>query len=83
MKIIDKLIKALGYEYIDNIRIKSRWKRTPPKESKMQSKRYYYMLYGMYQSKITINKNNTLVDGYTTYLLEKEKGKKIVKVKRV
>ena len=83
MKIIDKLIRKLGYEYIDNIRIKSRWKRMPPKESKMQSKRYYYMLYGMYQSKITINKNNTLVDGYTTYLLEKEKGKKIVKVKRV
>ena len=49
----------------------------------MEYKRYYYMLYGMYQSKITINKNNTLVDGYTTYLLEKEKGKKVVRVKRI
>lgn len=83
MKIIDKLIRKLGYEYIDNIRIKSRWKRTLPKQSKMEYKRLYYMTYGMYQSKIIINKNNTLVDGYTTYLLEKEKGKKIVKVKRI
>lgn len=83
MKIIDKLIRKLGYEYIDDIRIRSRWRRTLPKESKMEWKKYYYTLYGRYQTRITLNKNNTLVDGYTTYLLEKEKGKKIVKVKRV
>lgn len=81
MKIIYKLIRKLGYEYIDNIRINKRWKL--PRKLKMKVKRYYYMLYGMYESEIIIDKNNTLVDGYTTYLLEKEKGKKIVKVKRV
>lgn len=81
MKIIDKLIKALGYEYIDNIKINKRWKK--PNVMKMLRKRYYYIIYGMYESEIIINKNNTLVDGYTTYLLEKEKGKKIVRVKRI
>lgn len=81
MKIIDKLIRKLGYEYIDNIKINIIWKK--PNVMKMLRKRYYYIIYGMYESKIIINKNNTLVDGYTTYLLEKEKGKKIVRVKRI
>lgn len=82
MKIKD-LIRLLGYEYIDNIKIAYLFKKTPPRKSKMRAKRQYYKEHGKYQSEIVLDKQNRLVDGYTTYLLEKERGRKIVKVKRI
>lgn len=80
---INRIIKLLGYEYIDNIKITYPFKKTSPRKSKMRAKRQYYKEHGKYQSKIVLNKQNRLVDGYTTYLLEKERGRKIVKVKRI
>lgn len=80
---INKIIRLLGYEYIDNIKITCSFKRTPPRKSKMRVKRQYYKEHGKYQSKIVLDKQNRLVDGYTTYLLEKERDRKIVKVKRI
>lgn len=80
---INRIIRLLGYEYIDNIKIRYSFKRTPPRKSKMRSKKQFYKEHGKYQSEITLDKQNRLVDGYTTYLLEKERGKKIVKVKRI
>lgn len=79
---MERLIKLLGYEYIKNIKIKYWFKRTPPKKEKMQRKLDYYNRTGSYESKVILNKNNELIDGYTTYLLAKKHGRKIIKVTR-
>lgn len=82
MKLGKQILRILGYEYLSDIKINKRWKE--PREIKLLNKLLYYAKYGQYESEIVIKgKNNMLIDGYTTYILEREKGKKIVKVKRV
>lgn len=79
---MERLIKLLGYEFLEDIKIKRCFKRTPPKKEKMKKKLDYYNRTGRYESKIILNKRNRLVDGYTTYLLAKKHGKKIIRVTR-
>ena len=49
----------------------------------MKEKWFFYRGNGRLESDIIVDKNGYLVDGYTSYLIAKEYGKKIVKVKRV
>lgn len=79
-KIIKKLLKI---EEVSNIKIQDRFLNHPPNPIKMFGKRYCYHAVGKFSSKIVLNENNILLDGYTTYLLAKEVGKKYVKVERV
>ena len=82
MRLKEKLMRIFGYEYIDNITINKRW--TEPRDIKLIQKALYHLQFGKYESEIIIRKkDNMLIDGYTTYILEKTQGKKIVKVKRV
>lgn len=46
----------------------------PPKESKMCIREQYYERNGYFRSTIILNRNNLLLDGYTTYLLALNKG---------
>ena len=57
---------------IDNIKILKVFKT--PKHEKINSRRKYYKKYKYFRSMIVLNKNNYLLDGYTTYLLAKEAG---------
>ena len=55
---------------IDNIKILKVFKT--PNQEKINSRRKYYKKYKYFRSMIVLNKNNYLLDGYTTYLLAKE-----------
>lgn len=79
---MERLIRLLGYEFIEDIKIKYYFKKTSPRKEKMKRKIDYYNRTGRYESKIILNKTNRLIDGYTTYLLAKKHGRKIIKVKR-
>ena len=67
---------------IKKIKIKSNWKR--PTETKMSEKIVYYIDNHKFKDEIVVDKNNYLIDGYTTYILQKEyANKKIVNVRKV
>lgn len=55
---------------IDNIKIPRVFKK--PNQEKFDSRREYYIKHKYFRSMIVLNKNNYLLDGYTTYLLAKE-----------
>ena len=57
---------------IKNIKIPQSFKK--PKKSKIQRRREYFKKYGYFRSTIILNNKNSLLDGYTTYLLAKEAG---------
>ena len=62
----------IGYEYyirLDEIKIKPEFLRTPPGNIKMMQKWNYYRRTGKLQSKIILNRNFELVDGYTSYCI--------------
>ena len=80
---ITKIMKLLGKEKISNIKIKEEFKNNPPKLEKMASKWIFYTKYGMFSQPIVVDKNNILVDGYTTYIMAKALDKKYFPVKRV
>lgn len=54
---------------LKNITIKRSFKAHPPLENKMIEARHYYNKHGVFKSNIVVDKYNTLVDGYITYLL--------------
>lgn len=56
---------------INSIKIRKDFNKPNPK--KLERKREYYEKYQYFKSPIVLTKNNFLVDGYTTYLLAKEK----------
>lgn len=89
MKRIIRGIKALfgyydtGCAYrvkVKDIVISEKFKAFTPRFVKMVQKREYYRKYGVYDSKVFLNKDFVLVDGYTTYLLCVENGEKYVDV---
>ena len=80
---IDKIMKLIGRENINNIKIAKEFKNNKPKSEKMTYKWNFYQLYGKFEQPIVLDKNNYLIDGYTTYLIAKQLGKKYIKVKRV
>lgn len=66
---------------LKKIRIPEYFKK--PNILKKMSREIYYLRFNKLPVPIVIDKHNELVDGYTSYLIAKEYGKKIVKVKRV
>lgn len=82
---IDKIMKLIGYEKLENIKIQEKFKKHPPNAMKMNKRKfyYYYNHHKKFYVPIVVNKNNILVDGYTSYLIAKEYKLKYVPVKRV
>lgn len=84
---IDFIMRLFGYENIDNIKIYNDYAKTPPRWKKLETKKWFYEATGKFLSLIVIEKNRTgewyLIDGYTSYLIAKEKNIKYVKVVRV
>ena len=82
IEIIDITNRPLEGEIVrlENIKIKKHFSQ--PKERKMKERRNYFNKYGYFKSPIILDKNNTLLDGYTTYLLAKEIGYKSITILR-
>ncbi|MCI8620607.1 MAG: hypothetical protein HFJ50_01995 [Clostridia bacterium] len=75
--------RILGIERLDKIVVSMAFKEHPPKESKMISRENYYIVYHKFKVPIVITNKYDLIDGYTSYLIAKQLGKKYVKVTRV
>lgn len=72
-----------GYEYcvnLSDIKIKENFKLHNPNSSKMYWKRKYFKENRKFESKILLNRDFELVDGYTSYLIAKEENMKYVDV---
>lgn len=80
---MDFILRILGMEKLNKIIIQEKFKEHSPRWTKMLDKQAFYIEHGKYEQPIVINKNNILVDGYTTYLLAKQLGRKYMPVKRV
>lgn len=78
LKIFNKRIMKLS-----KIKIQEKFKKNPPRWTKMLSKQLFYIYNRKFEQPIVVNKDNVLVDGYTTYLLAKQMGRKYMPVKRV
>ena len=63
---------------LNKIKISKEFKNHNPKNNKMDDKNYFYIINGTFKEKIILNKDNVLVDGYTTYLLAKMYEKKFI-----
>lgn len=63
---------------LSKIKISNEFKKHKPKKSKMNDKNMYFIVNGTFKDKIILDKNNVLVDGYTTYLLAQEYEKKFI-----
>lgn len=63
---------------LTDIVIPEEFRNTHPRFKKMVAKREYYRKYGTYSSKIILNRDFVLIDGYTTYLLCVENGEEYV-----
>lgn len=57
---------------LDKITIKRSFVNHPPLENKVIEAKEYYKTHGSFKSNIVVDENNTLIDGYITYLLCKE-----------
>ena len=82
IELIDKLIEKMGYVRVKDIEILYLFLQNPPSVRKMNEKRKYLIEHGKFQEEIVLV-GNCLIDGYTSYLLAKDLGKKFVKVRRV
>lgn len=65
---------------LSKIKIPNKFKRTYPKPEKMLKKYKFFLKYKNFESRIVINKQNILIDGYTSYLIAKAFGFKKVTV---
>jgi len=66
---------------LSKITIPSEMLSHPPRADNLAAKHTYYIRTGDFLSPITIDKKNTLTDGYITYLIAKMMGYKTVEVK--
>lgn len=66
---------------LKNIKISKEFKMAYPKTLKLINKIEYYLQNKKFEQPIVINKENVLVDGYTSYLIAQMLNKKWVKVK--
>ena len=81
-----KIIVALGLHNpgepykvkVSDIIISVEFKESQPKFKKMMHKREYFRRNDRFESKIVLNRDFLLIDGYTSYLLAKENGMKYV-----
>lgn len=87
IKIQDKLITKLYEELakptvvIDLKKIKIPKKFTKPKKEKLDHRFKYYEINKCFEVPIVIDKDNMLVDGYTSYLIAKKYNMKLVQAK--
>lgn len=77
---LDLIMKLLGYENINKIRIQEDYKK--PREIKLEAKRHFYKKYGILPE-IILDKNNILLDGFCSYYIAQVWDIKYVKVRRV
>lgn len=68
---------------LKNIKISKEFKMKYPRTLKLISKMEYYLRNNKFEQPIVINKDNVLVDGYTSYIIAQMLNKKYVRVKRV
>ena len=80
---LQEIMKIFGKEKLSNIKIQDKFKRNPPKFKKMLEKMNYYNQYQNFEQPIVVDKDNALIDGYTTYLITKQLGIKYMPVKRI
>ena len=87
-KLMRKIIVSLGlhnpsepYKVKESdIIIPEEFKATKPRFEKMIQKRKFYRKNNRFESKIVLNKDFLLIDGYTSYIIAKENGMKYVEV---
>ena len=87
-KLMRKIIVALGFHNpvepykvkVLDIIIPEEFKATKPRFEKMIKKRKFYRKNNRFESKIVLNKDFLLIDGYTSYIIAKENGMKYVEV---
>lgn len=85
-KIIRRIIATLGLHNpgepykvkVSDIIVPTEFMESPPRFKKMMHKREYFRRNDKFESKIVLNKDFLLIDGYTSYLLAKENGMKHV-----
>lgn len=58
-----------GVINIDDIRIPSNFENSLPKFSKLKKRYDFYKKTGEFDREILVDKNNILIDGYSTYLI--------------
>lgn len=68
---------------LKNVKISKQFKMSYPNTLKLMSKMEYYLRNNKFEQPIIINKDNVLVDGYTSYIIAQMLNKKYVRVKRV
>ena len=61
---------------LSRIRISDDFKKTPPKEEKLEECRAYWDMFGRQDRYIVLDNRNELIDGYAQYLVLKELGVK-------
>lgn len=66
-----------------DIIISKEFKKHYPRKSKMQERWEYYEKHKEGKVPIIVDKNNVLIDGYTTYLIAKKLGVNKILVKRI
>ena len=85
-KLTRKIIVALGLHNpgepykvkVSDIIIPEEFKAMKPRFEKMIQKRKFYRKNNRFESKIVLNKDFLLIDGYTSYIIAKENGMKYV-----
>lgn len=85
-KLMRKIIVALGLHNpsesykvkVSDIIIPEEFKVTKPRFKKMIQKREFYRKNDRFESKIVLNKDFLLIDGYTSYIIAKENSMKHV-----
>jgi len=65
---------------LENIKISKKYIK--PNQIKLISRDVYYYTHNYFRSQIVLTKDNYLIDGYTTYLLAKEKGFEFITIVR-
>ena len=68
----------MKFKRLSKIKVPEEW--CQPRVYKMFERIVYYYKYHKYKVPIVIDKNNMLIDGYTSYLIVKGLKKKIVRV---
>lgn len=65
----------------DDIKIFPCFAEHPPKTGKMQQKEQHFTETGLLQSQIILDNRGNLIDGYTSYLLARQQGIRVVPVR--
>lgn len=78
---LDFIMKLFGYENIKNIKIQKEY--TLPRVKKLLCKATFYQTTGQFLDKVIVNDENILLDGYTTYILNKWLENKYIKVVKI